>query len=541
VGRLRSLLLPVASLAISFVGNSSSFAQTTPAPWSFAGHDAYNTRSTWTAADADQLSTANVSKLAVKWQFKSHGSIAVTPTVEQGGLYVTDAAGYLYKVDPDSGALLWEVNLQSVTGVSTSYSLTSPAISNNTVVVGDRAGARLMAFNKTTGAHLWSTLVDPHPYGLITGAVTVSSGVVYAGVSSREESFAINSTYVPTFRGSVVALNLDTGAIIWQFKTVPSGYAGGAVWGGNIVVAPALGTEGLVFAGTGNNYGLPAAVTSCLNEPGVAGNVTAQYACLSPADYVDAILALNMKTGALVWSRRFEGADTWTVGCLLTGEPGCPVPTGKDADFASAPNLLNSPSLVGMPDDRGGVSNGWLLGAGEKSGIYWGLNPANGGLFWATQVGKGEILWGSSVVGVGSNNYVFCAINNQTQSNHLIGQGGSHPLTWGAGFWSGINAMTGSLLWQVPAGPADLETPTLGASAQGPMSFINYVVFAGDTGGNLVALSAHSGFKFWTFPTGVTVTTAPALFNNTVYWGVGGASSTSVPGNTLYAFAVPAD
>jgi polyvinyl alcohol dehydrogenase (cytochrome) len=397
-----------------------------------------------------------------------------------------------------------------------------------------------MAFNKASGELLWSTLVDPHPYGLITGAVTISGSVVYAGVASREESFAINTTYVPTFRGSVVALNLKTGAIIWQFKTVPAGYAGGGVWGSNIVVAPTLGTEGLVFAGTGNNYGVPAAVTNCLKGPGVAGNTTLQYDCLGPDDYIDAILALDMKTGALVWSRRFEGADTWTVGCLLAGLPGCPVPRGKDADFGSAPNLLHSPSLVGIADDRGGVSNGWLLGAGEKSGIYWGLNPSNGGLFWATDVGQGEILWGSSIVGYGSDNYVFCAINNQTNSNKLIGQGGTHPVTWNAGYWNGINAKTGALVWQVPAGPTDVATPTLGASAQGPISFSNLLVFAGDTGGNLVALSAASGFKFWTYSTGVTVTSAPAIFNNTVYWGVGGASSGSVPGNTLYAFAAPA-
>jgi len=194
---------------------------------------------------------------------------------------------------------------------------------------------------------------------------------------------------------------------------------------------------------------------------------------------------------------------------------------------------------VGIPDDRGGVSNGWLLGAGEKSGIYWGLNPANGGLFWATNVGDGEILWGSSVVGYGNTNYVFCAINNQTVSNHLIGQGGTHPLTWNAGYWSAINANTGALVWQVPAGPKDAATPSKGASAPGPMSFTNFIVFAGDTGGNLVALSAATGSKFWTFPTGVTVSSSPAIFNNTIYWGVGGASTGSVPGHTLYAFAAP--
>ena len=69
------------------------------------------------------------------------------------------------------------------------------------------------------------------------------------------------------------------------------------------------------------------------------------------------------------------------------------------------------------------------------------------------------------------------------------------------------------------------------------MSGTNNLVFAGDTGGNLVALSAKTGFKYWSFATGATVESAPAIFNNTLYWGVG--YPRGVAGSSVYAFAVP--
>ena len=226
----------------------------------------------------------------------------------------------------------------------------------------------------------------------------IYNGTVYVGVGSTEESLGIDTTYVPTFRGTIAALDLATGAIRWSFTTVPPGYSGGGSWGSNPVVSP---RDGSLFVATGNNYSIPAPANACVKA--ARANVTAQLACLDPTDYIDAVLALDLKTGALKWSRRLQGADTWTNGCNTAGLVGCPTPRGADADFASAPNLLSVANFTGVADDRGGTSKGVVLGAGQKSGIYWGLNPANGGLFWSASVGHGAIQWGSAADLRGNN------------------------------------------------------------------------------------------------------------------------------------------
>ena len=532
--RVRSAVLR-ALVAVSLAGVPvvAIAATTPPTPWAFSGADISDTHATYTASGPQQLAPSTVRGLKTKWAFQANGSISTTPTVEQGGLYVPDWAGYLDKIDPDTGGLIWQVKLSTFTGSASSMARTSPAISGNTIVVGDISRARVIALNKTTGALLWTRTLNSFAFGTVLGSPTVYNGVVYVGIATAEEGQK-SASYTYVAQGSVAALNLATGAVIWQFTTVPHGYAGGGVWGSGPAVSPSLG---LVFVGTGNNTVIPQAASTCVASAGT--DQAAQLACLDPSDYVDAILALNMKTGAVVWSRRFQGADTWRGGCSLNPPTGCPTPTGLDADFASAPNLIALPAMKGKPDDRGGTGTGYLLGAGQKSGVYWGINPVNGGLFWSTPFPGGQILWGSAAGNMWSDYYIFTAVSNQKGGTRtLLGQAGANkPVSWSGGYWNAIQASTGKLIWQVPASASDLANHNTPAETPGPVSFTNKIAFAGDTGGNLVALDATTGYKFWTFPTGVTVKSAPAIFNDTLYWGVG--YPWNIAGDMLYAFAVP--
>jgi polyvinyl alcohol dehydrogenase (cytochrome) len=519
-------------------------AQTVPPPWSFAGADLSDTHGMLSTSanisSPTQINPRTASKLALLWSYATKGNVSATPTVEEGGLYVPDWAGMLYKLNPATGALIWSNNLTTYTGLY-SVSRTSPAIGTNVIVIGDdqshagaTPGARVIGVNKTTGALAWVTIVDPNPDAYVTASPVIYDNMVFVGTVSTEEETANQSgTYAPTFRGSMTALNVNTGAVVWKFYTVPTGYSGAGTMGSNPVVW--LTDHYLIF-GTGDNYKLPTAVEPCVQAAGT--NKAAQLACLPPTNYADSLIALDVFNGTLVWSRQMDGVDAWNFACNAgAAEPGnCPDPEGPDADFASAPNLIWNPTFTGVSDDRGGTSANYILGAGEKSSTYWALNPANGGLFWSTFIGKGGIQWGAAT-DLDDHNMVFVALNNAShEANTLAGRGGV-PVTWSGGAWGALNIVTGATVWQIPSYGQDLTTPANDSSAQGGVSFTNRVVFAGSSSGYFVALDANSGLTYWKFNSGNVVGGTPAIFNETLYWGTGYKASTGA--NMVYAFSIP--
>ena len=255
-------------------------------PWMFAGGDIENTRARLSLAGAQQLNAVTASQLTVKWTFNSVGSIGATPTVEQGGLYVTDWAGMLYKIDPDTGIVIWSNPISFYTGSTPGGTgfRSSPAIgSQGEIVVGDTASATVFAVNRTTGALIWKTSVDADPLAFIRGSAVIYKGIVYVGVTSTDEEAGVtNPNFVPAFRGSVVALGEITGNILWKFYTVPTGYTGAAIWNSQPVVFSAA--HSLIVA-TGNNYSIPATVAACVLSAG--SSLALQNQCLDPANHVE--------------------------------------------------------------------------------------------------------------------------------------------------------------------------------------------------------------------------------------------------------------
>jgi len=529
------------ALALTMTG-AGVYAQTVPPPWSFAGADLSDSHGMLSVSaninSPTQINTRTAPSLALLWSYETKGTISVTPTVEQGGLYVPDWAGMLYKLNPATGALIWSKSVSSYTGL-TSVSRTSPAIGTSVIVIGDNnphggasPGARVIGINKTTGALAWVTIVDTNPDADITASPVIYDNMVFVSTASNEEYSALqNPNYVPTFRGSITALNVNTGAVVWKFYTVPTGYTGGGILGSSPLVW--LTDHYLIF-GTGNNYSLPSAVETCVEAAGT--NEAAQVACLAPNDYVDSLIALNVSTGALVWSRRMNGSDAWNFGCR-SDYPDCPYPAGgNDSDFASAPNLVWNPTFTGVPDDRGGTSANYILGAGEKDSTYWALNPANGGVYWSTFIGKGGLQWGCAV-DLDDHNLAFVALHNPNDyTNTLAGRNGV-PETWNGSAWGAMNIVTGKMVWQIPAYGQDLTTPADPSTSQGGLAFTNRVVFTGSSSGYFVALDANTGLTYWKFNSGNTVAGSPAIFNETVYWGTG--YRTSAGATMLYAFSIP--
>ena len=172
-----------------------------------------------------------------------------------------------------------------------------------------------------------------------------------------EEGTAVIPTYeCCTFRGSLVALDAATGRQIWKTFTISEtarqttrnsagtqlwGPSGAAVWS-----TPALDPDrNRLYVTTGDSYSNP------------------------PASSSDAVMALAMDTGRIVWTKQTLPGDAWNVACLETGagRRQCPV------------TLANGRRA---------------LVAGQKSGVMYALDPESGEIIWQRPVGSGGVLGG---------------------------------------------------------------------------------------------------------------------------------------------------
>ena len=94
------------------------------------------------------------------------------------------------------------------------------------VYFGD-TGANVYALDAATGRELWSRRLDEHLYARITGSPTLYQDRLYVPVSSMEETAASQQGYeCCTFRGSLNALDVKTGATVWRTLMVPPAAGG---------------------------------------------------------------------------------------------------------------------------------------------------------------------------------------------------------------------------------------------------------------------------------------------------------------------------
>jgi polyvinyl alcohol dehydrogenase (cytochrome) len=473
--------------------------------WPMGGADLSNTRS---QPGETVIGAHNVSRLRPKWVFTTGGDVSATPAVAAGAVYVPDWAGNLFKVDAATGAAVWTHRIPDSTGATHGFARVTPAVAEGVLYVGTQKGAWLLAVSTATGALRWKTLLDPHRDAGVTQSAVVHEGRVYVGVSSEEEvSAALFGYRCCTFRGSVVALDAATGAIVWRTYTTPEnrgepgGWSGVAVWGSTPVVD---GARGLLYVTTGNNYSVP---------PGTSG---------VPADnHVDAVMALELQTGAVRWSSKMQGPDAWNVACVPFRRRNCPDPAGPDYDFAQGALAF---TVEGPDGPRP------LLGAGQKSGIFWALEPATGDVVWSAIVGPPGVRGGMQFGSATDGRRIYAAAANSGRRTMTLPSGE----TTNGGAYTALDAATGAILWQTAVPRRAL--------ALGPLTVANGVVYGGSMlrfGPNMFALDAATGQIRWRFGSGGSVASGPAVAGGTVYWGSGYSKyAQGRANNKLYAFSV---
>jgi polyvinyl alcohol dehydrogenase (cytochrome) len=477
-----------------------------------------------TASVSSSIKTSNVHTLKPKWTFTTGGDVSARAAVVGGVAYFPDWAGNIYAVNASTGALVWSNQLSAYGLAAGTVSRTSPAVSGGVVYIGTQYNASgptgwLLAINASNGSLKWMVQPDTsNSFPVITASPVVSSGTVYVGMTSNEEFAASDPSYpCCSVVGSIVALKASNGHKLWQTFTAPSGYAGANIWGSHAVVDKSRNT---IFVGTGNNYSIPTApaYTQCINNGGT------DVSCLDPNDHADSIIALNMSTGSIKWATRLmnwnqqytegvaNGTDFWNTSCGgYFGPPvNCPANPGPDYDFGSSPNEITYQSALGPVT---------IIGAGQKSGIYYALDPDTGAVLWQTQVGPGSSLGGMEWGSASDGNLIYVAIANLYGIPYAAGSAGS---------WSALDPASGRIVWQTadPNGAVDL----------GPLAVSKGVVYAPSMSGTanaptMFALNASTGDVLWSYAPGSSVIAGASIAQDTVFWGSGYAHL-GIPGFT---------
>ena len=509
------------------------------ADWKVSGRDDANSRY---QSEETRISPATVGNLTLRWSLTTDGDVTANPTIDGDFLYFPDSAGFLYKVNRATGATLWKHPISNYTGIAHDFARSAPAVLGDALILGNQSGkflqalkqpmpqaARVFAVNKHTGARIWSTQVDDTALSTVTHSPIIANGSVIVGLASNEElvaAFVPPANWQWQFRGSVVALDPANGAIQWKTYTVPPGYFGGSVWGGGGAYDKA---HKLVYLATGNNFMVPQTVLACL------ASGASPASCMSPDNHFDSIIALDVRTGAIAWGARGLPSDVWSVACGLVVPgfqvgpwfPGVygncpnrnPATAGPDHDFSQGPMLFgtNHTNRGSSGDSQGGN----LVGAGQKSGMFWAFNAKTGKLAWSRQVAPGGVTgglqWGSATDG----RSIFVAAANSGPSTNGGGVGAMpwtlmDGTTTTSGGWAALDATNGDLLWTT-------RDPQ-GSRAEAAVSGANGVVFGCNLAaavGTMYALDAKTGKPLWSYDSGGPCNAGPSIADGMVYWGSG--------------------
>lgn len=390
------------------------------------------------------------------WRATEQGTVDGTPAAADSVIYALGTNG-LFAFDAMSGAVLWRD--ASVHGTS------SPTVDGQRIFVNDGKSV-LHALNVGDGSQLWQATIDSHPRAAGFSSPVVADGLVIVGSASTEEVVAKTNA---TFRGSLVAFDVATGKEVWRHYTAQPPDTGVAIWS-----SPSVDVEaGVVYATTGNNY------------TGDAGSTS------------DSIFALRLTDGQLIWNRQLSGGDVFTI----------PNPRSPDSDFGTNPVLFDA-MIAGTRRK--------LLGAGQKSGVFWALDRATGEIVW-----RRKVSGGSALIGGVFNNGAFDGRRLLVAGNNGDSIGpGSEPANGNSNPIGLPIARTSVLEALDPADGAVIWERQLPAWVWAPITVANGVGFV-SADRELQAFDLASGEKLWTMQTEGTIASGAAIADGHLYFGSG--------------------
>jgi polyvinyl alcohol dehydrogenase (cytochrome) len=480
---------------------------------SWIGWSADVTNTRYQTAKGAGLTADQVPQLKLKWAFGYPTGVSAfgQPAVASGRVFVGTDIGYVYSLDAKSGCVYWSYQAKgNVRGGPSIGPVKGHGATKYAVFFGD-AHANVYAVDAQTGQELWTRKVDDHFVARITASPKLYEGALYVPVSSSEEFAAANLDYpCCTSRGSVVKLNASTGEQEWKTYVVPEtpkptrknskgvqqyAPAGASVWN-----SPTIDEKRhAIYFGTGDSETEPAAKMS------------------------DSVMAVDMKSGKVLWHYQAQANDAFLGGCTGPEKTdNCPSENGPDLDIG------NSPVLHSLP---GGKS---IVVAGTKDGKLFALDPDK----------KGAVVWQTKV-------------SDNKPGTPLFALSG---IVWGGAFdekaayygktGGGITAIqltTGEKLWNKA-----LSEPGKRVNNGAAATAMPGVVFIAGTDGKLHALATADGSEIWSYDTnrsfdtvnkveakgGSIASIGPSIVNGMLFIGSGYGVIGGPTGNVLLAFGL---
>jgi len=471
-----------------------------------------------------KLNAQNVSNLKLDWAFAFPNSsrARVQPTIAGNTLFTASQTGTIYALDRHTGCIRWTYQANAEVRSALVIGRDSSGRADR-LYFGDFF-ATVYAIDLNSKKLLWKRKIDDHQDATITGTLSLWNDHIYIPVSSIEVGTAADNNYsCCTFRGSMVALNIDNGSQAWKSYTIDEpaikqgttdsglpimGPSGAPIWTA-VTIDPA---RNCLYIGTGENYTRPATKTS------------------------DAIIAFDLTTGEKRWVMQTMPKDAWNAACVtLTNRANCPEDNGPDADFGAPPILVNY---------RGKD----MLLAGQKSGHVYAMDPDNkGSIMWTQLVGRGGFMggihWGMATDG--ENLYV--PINDRGPYDLNKDKPKSPGL-------HAVNIRDGSILWSTieedRCGTFELRGCGPGLSAA--ITLTPEVVFAGTLDGWMKAYAKDDGRELWAYDTkrdyqavngvrafgGAIDSDGPIVVGDQVYVSSGYAKFAEKEGNVVLAFSL---
>jgi alcohol dehydrogenase (cytochrome c) len=476
-----------------------------------------------------QIDARSVPDLAVRWVFQSGvpGNFEATPLVVDGVMYLSGPENHVWALDARTGRSIWHYRRALPEKVRACCG----HVNRGVAVLGDRLflatlDAHVVALDAKTGSVVWDVEAADYRAGnSFTLAPLAVKDKVIVGVAGGEIGV----------RGFIDAYDVQTGARIWRFYTIPGpGDLGHETWAGDswmIGGAPAWVTgtydpdTNLTYWGIGNP------------GPDFYGRDREGDNLFS-----DSVVALDADTGRLKWHFQYTPHDV------------------HDWDATQVPVLADL-QWQGRPRK--------VLFQANRNGFFYVLDRTNGEFLlgqpfarvtWASGItpdGRPILVPGAEPSREGTNvcpgaagatNYMAPSYSEQTgllyvavreQCDRIFGLPQQHragaffvgsagsPIPeekpWGA--LKAIDPRTGTAKW---------EFRYYSAPWGGSLTTAGGLVFAGDMEGYLMAFEALTGKIVWRTELGGPVMASPMSY------AVDGRQYVAVAsGGALFAFTLP--